>query len=825
MFRPILLVIVMLGCLAFMVKGQQQYQLDISAQNFTLNSEGKLTFDIQVQTENATVNSLQFINSTNSNYDVSISNSYTLSTGGTDYLYMPMDGSLEDKLYHTVKTYGTAALSGTTSATGTTSAFITNTVTKADYIEVQNVKNFVNEDFVVELWVYSTHRYYYYHGLFVINGLSNKLYVSLGWDGTLYLFKPTQLPTYDYVYNSFAPKLPLNTWVQLKIERKDNILSLYQNGQLVVAHSSPITTIVPGETVTFSIGKSSLESDNINFVGYIDNVRVYKPNENKHAYLFKATSNKVTNNYDATIYLSANTTYDFTPKTNIFIERPITVTYKNSLTCVHGNVINGKCECHEGYTGIDCSLSMCGWKKGQRSGTPTPTIESSIVNSNAIQFSVQVNQHPTIPFEHYLIIGESSFDIPTCSINGGSNVALTLQSSTECTKNYLSNSVTIDTLVNNEQVQKELMGDYIKLTVPLSIHFFNRNGVENGGFCEDIQYKTQQILYFKIYSYALAGFQAWSERSPGPFDIKIYTQYLTTTSTKLLSLDAVVQTKNVTVINAQYKNSTNPNYDLNIVQFTSQSNQGQTHLYAMKAVSSKAINNYKSLIYFTFNVTYDDVNFNVDVPLVIDYQFVTPPTDKNITLQIGLTIADSSWTPQNRFETGDRVYNLVESALVFDGYDLQVSDAFLCCFTGFVPTPVYNPDNNQFACTKSEANMNVWKKLIDNYSSKDLQTLIHPFSNAKNVHGFSFVLDKSVFTESKIDRTCYVQSFARLVNAKRNTVITRSVLAEVSSPNSINYFTIATENAEKPTVSQGSTTSINIYLLVILFLFIARNLV
>ncbi|KAL9655942.1 hypothetical protein ABK040_007563 [Willaertia magna] len=87
-------------------------------------------------------------------------------------------------------------------------------------------------------------------------------------------------------------------------------------------------------------------------------------------------------------------------------------------------------------------------------------------------------------------------------------------------------------------------------------------------------------------------------------------------------------------------------------------------------------------------------------------------------------------------------------------------------------------------CQHHSSDMNVWRQLIENNSPVDLQTTLH-------THGFSFLLDKTVFTDSKIDRTCYVQSFARLIGVRRNA---ESVLVDFNAPNSINYFVVSTNN-------------------------------
>ncbi|KAL9649507.1 hypothetical protein ABK040_003187 [Willaertia magna] len=220
----------------------------------------------------------------------------TTITTPLDYLYMPIDGSLENKVdvmnNAVVKTFGVTSLSSVTSVTGTTSALITNSqMTKSDYMEVQNVINFCNNDFIVEFSVYNTYRSGGYHGLFAINGLSTNYYLNVNEGGTLFLFKPVT-SGWDYKHGT-SIKLPLNTWVQLKIERKENILSLYLNGQLVVAHSNPITINIPGETVNVGFGKSSVEGDNYSFVGFIDNIRIYNPNgENKLPFKVASVNNE-----------------------------------------------------------------------------------------------------------------------------------------------------------------------------------------------------------------------------------------------------------------------------------------------------------------------------------------------------------------------------------------------------------------------------------------------------------------------------------------------------------------------------------------------------
>ncbi|KAL9649992.1 hypothetical protein ABK040_003110 [Willaertia magna] len=240
---------------------------------------------------------------------------------------MPLDGSLEDKLDHTVTTFGTI-IANISSPTKSKSVHFVVDASKFNYIEIQNVKNFINDDFVVEFWA-KTAGIEPFLGLFNINGGTNNLYLCVAGNGFFHLFKPTNTSS-DILTNSTI-KMLSGIWAQLKIERKENILSLYQNGQLVVTHSNPITAVIPGETVTVYLGKPPNNlSNHYSLQGFISDVRIYKP-EYKHEYVFKATSNKVTNYFDDNIYLSANTIYDFTPNTNIIIERPVAVSYSKEL--------------------------------------------------------------------------------------------------------------------------------------------------------------------------------------------------------------------------------------------------------------------------------------------------------------------------------------------------------------------------------------------------------------------------------------------------------------------------------------------------------------
>ncbi|KAF0980535.1 hypothetical protein FDP41_013749 [Naegleria fowleri] len=475
----------------------------------------------------------------------------------------------------------------------------------------------------------------------------------------------------------------------------------------------------------------------------------------------------------------------------------------NCIDADHGtcDTASSTCLCSDLWTGSDCSLSMCGWSKqaveGTVMGAPTPLIDSTIVDSSSIKFTMTVQKHPIITFNHHLFVGNSMFNASSCSLYGNNQVVslsqITPNSNVSCLIVYESPVFTIDMLINSNLTTKQLLGDVIKLTIPLSMAISNMNGTGNNGFCEAITYSTSQVIYFQINPiviYSSSSFNA--TYNPFGYDVKLYPQNIGTTSNGLLTFDAVLESTNTSLISFTYFNNSNSAYTLTVTKTTQASVVGTKTYYLITTQSSVAVSDYRGVIYFKASLKYLDSNLIVTsfIPFKIDYTIVVPPSDKNITLQVSMTTTDNMWRTKQVFSTEESVYSLVQSpGAGFNGYQLAVESAYMCCFKTYRSAPVYSPTSGQLGCTVFDnSTMDSWRHIISNYAGVDPTTITFPLSS--NLYGFAFKLSSAMF-DSKDPRVCYLQANTRLVARSRSvSLFGRAALVPNLPPYAVTLLTV-----------------------------------
>ncbi|KAG2392110.1 hypothetical protein C9374_013595 [Naegleria lovaniensis] len=506
-----------------------------------------------------------------------------------------------------------------------------------------------------------------------------------------------------------------------------------------------------------------------------------------------------------------------------------------ALTCPNGctdatrgtcDTNTGVCQCNDLWTGSDCSLSMCGWSKqeingisfGTVMGAPTPLISSTIVDSSSIQFTMTVQKHPFITFSHDLFVGSTMFNASSCALYGNNErVSLTLVNSTtisggsndSCSIMYDSQVFTIDMLINSNLTTKELLGDVIKLTIPLSMVIGNLNGTGNNGFCEAITYSTSQVIYFQINPIVIYSSSSFnSTYNPYGYEVKLYPQNIGT-SNGLMTFDAVLESTNTSLISFTYFNNSNSAYSLTVTKTTQASIVGSKIYYLITTLSSVAISDYRGVIYFKVELKYLDSNLIVTqfIPFKIDYTIVVPPSDKNITLQVSMTTTDNMWRTKQVFSTEESVYSLVQSpGSGFNAYQLTVQDAYMCCFKTFVSAPTYSPSSGQLGCTAYDnSTMDSWKRIISNYAGTEPTTITIPLSS--NLYGFAFKLSSAMF-DSKEPRVCYLQANTRLVARSRSvSLFGRAAVVPNLPPFAMTLLTVEVKTSNLQNYNETSSAS------------------
>ncbi|KAG2394185.1 hypothetical protein C9374_003949 [Naegleria lovaniensis] len=448
----------------------------------------------------------------------------------------------------------------------------------------------------------------------------------------------------------------------------------------------------------------------------------------------------------------------------------------------HGQCVQvDTCQCESSYGGPYCSIPQCGWSKNNPSnmkfGAPTPFIHSRWVQMHPLQpsilrFEVSFAKHPETNFKHYLFIGESNFQahsLLNCSVNGPYPITLNPYPyrSDLCWKNYSSVELSLNDFLKNEHVQKEFIGnegEYLKLQMPLKMVYLDENGSSsNFGLCSSFEFETNQVLYVKRIAWVDSGFTE-SEEGPRNFKATLYQQQLTTRN-GVLKVQMILQTIDATMVNFSFYNTSSSLYNFTLTNISLWYQNGNANYYLIQMSSGVAVQDFRANIFLVGSFKKNRVLDQVQVyfPVTIDYIIATPPSSYNITLQVQMGLADSSWRPRTKFMANERAVVTVwsPSATLLVNDHLIVKKAYLCCFKEFTPTL----QGSSNGCTQyNPSTMDVWKEIISdgesNVYSSELETSLHPYPYTNTLFGFSFKLLSSIFPErySNTSSSCFVQS-------------------------------------------------------------------
>ncbi|KAG2379395.1 hypothetical protein C9374_007534 [Naegleria lovaniensis] len=443
------------------------------------------------------------------------------------------------------------------------------------------------------------------------------------------------------------------------------------------------------------------------------------------------------------------------------------------------------CSCQVGYMGSQCEIEInhpqpvpnesC-WNSNSEIGAPKPLISSQIIE-DGIQFSLNFSVDPNVKFTHEMLIGEnSSFHAETCRLTGGQKVNLTLTNSTtsSCFNVYTSTRFTLDELMSNSNVKKELLGEWVKLTIPIALFYFDEMGIDNGGFCRAYQFTTNQIMYVKLSSTVFSFFDEFTPLLP--YSVNLYPQEFSTHPTSgVLQIQMILRAGNVTLQSFTFYNTTNSNYYFQVSESSFMYQNGPYAFYQIRIQSNVKVNDFRALSYFRAIFKRDGFMDDLvqDIPLKIDYSIVDGPSDKNFTLQASMYLASNDWTPKSKFKSGEKVYAQVQTSSSLGNNHLIVNDAYLCCFKSFTPSISYNPSQGEYGCSQFHSEtMDVWKTIISNQvANSELETTLYPYYGSKTLYGFSFTLIPSMFPQkySNASTSCFVQSNVGLTPLSRSS--------------------------------------------------------
>ncbi|KAF0979221.1 hypothetical protein FDP41_001564 [Naegleria fowleri] len=491
----------------------------------------------------------------------------------------------------------------------------------------------------------------------------------------------------------------------------------------------------------------------------------------------------------------------------------------NATSVCHGRgscVAPDTCVCNDGFTGLNCELltnetGTC-WDSSVE-GAPKPII-TSFSTSDGIWFSVNFTQDVNAEFSHVMFIGDnSSFHSDQCLLSGGERVDLKLAIFTPCHKVYYSQILNLEYLALNTNLTTELIGDYLKITIPIALYYLDEKGLSNGGFCRAFKFTTTQVIYVKISATVISSFNEYSPLNP--YGVNLYTQQLTTNAlTGVLQVQMILRTSNTSLSSFTFYNTTNPNYvfQVSMISFLYQS--GPFSFYQIQMSSNVKVNDYRALTFFKASLRVNGVldeliNY---IPFKIDYSIVDAPSDKNFSLVPVMFISSADWTSKSVFQTGEKVLVKVQTSSVLGNNHLIVNDAYLCCFKTFTPTLSYNPSQGEYGCSQfNSATMDVWKPIISNrVGNSELETQLIPFPQAKRYYGFSFTLIPSLFPQkySNTTTSCFVQSNVGATAFYRSVVSSNS--DEYASGVIVVKVLPSTKGQESTTrVSEGSFSMVS----------------
>ena len=430
-----------------------------------------------------------------------------------------------------------------------------------------------------------------------------------------------------------------------------------------------------------------------------------------------------------------------------------------------------ECQCGVGYVGEYCQRWECAFNQEQQDGlvsiqVPTPIITSTVTSSNEVLFLVSYAHDQTVDYQHRIFIGNSKFSLTDCTFKGDYPLSLTLKPKTRaCWRDYNTTQFKLSEIISHplavkEQIIDAQQDEITKITIPLTLEYFDAIGESSDGICRSFEFKTTQTIYVK--STCLIG-SSFVEYSPlYSYSAQLYSSQ-TTTVEGVLQVTFVLVATNLTLNTFDYYNTSSSQYTLQVKDASLMYQAGQKSYYLIETNSVLAQSDFRAKIFFKSNLKREGVLDTVDIyfPVLIDYEIVTPPSNQNYTLQAEMLLAADStnWTPKSAFIGGERVFVKVSSKsfALLETNHLSVKDAYLCCFKDFVASL---PSSG---CTQYNSNtMDVWKQIISSTSNvnADISTTIHPFINTNYAYGFSFQIASSLFPEklSTTASTCFVQA-------------------------------------------------------------------
>ncbi|KAG2370872.1 hypothetical protein C9374_013783 [Naegleria lovaniensis] len=488
------------------------------------------------------------------------------------------------------------------------------------------------------------------------------------------------------------------------------------------------------------------------------------------------------------------------------------------------------CMCQDGFRGVQCEETC--WDSNSI-GAPNPQISSHVVE-DGIQFSYNFSLDPNVEFIHLALLGDSSFDTHSCSVQGGQRMNLTVIDMVEpCRRAYSSPIFTLDQLIENSLVKKEMLGDVIKLTIPLSLYYLDEMGLNNGGFCRAYQFTTSQIVFIKLTTTVFSSFDEFSTLLP--YSVNLYPQeFSTNSSTGVLNVKMVLKTTNATLHSFSFHNTTNTNYIYQVRESTFWYRNAPSWFYQIQMHSNTKVSDFRALTFFRAVLKREGVldEATMFIPLKIDYMLVIGPSEKNFTLKTTMYLASGDWSPKTTFKSGERVFAQVQttSSTLGPNNRLVVNEAYLCCFKEFRATISYDPENHEYGCSQfNAATMDVWKPIITNRAANsEVETILYPFPGVNALYGFSFRLIPSMFPYkySNTSSSCFVQSNtglnvvlnpSRNVRAVTDTGVSSSLFVVQVEPRIITASSDVASTLRTPLI--GITCFITMFFLLILTIF------
>ncbi|KAG2393661.1 hypothetical protein C9374_007192 [Naegleria lovaniensis] len=214
------------------------------------------------------------------------------------------------------------------------------------------------------------------------------------------------------------------------------------------------------------------------------------------------------------------------------------------------------CQCDPGYIGDNCQKLECTFNQENVDGNvvsihaPTPTIISTST-LDGIYFSVSFSHDQTVPYQHLMFIGNSHFSLSNCSVSGDHSLTLTSipKTRTMCLAHYNTTYLKLSEIIAHPLVTKQHMLDeeqneILKLTMPLTLQYFDATGQAKDGICSSFEFKTTETIYVKTTSLIDNQFLEYSPLHP--YSAVLYSSQ-TTTIEGVLNVNFILVTTNLTL--------------------------------------------------------------------------------------------------------------------------------------------------------------------------------------------------------------------------------------------------------------------------------------